>query len=55
MVVLGREVVFPVVERRERRRRGEREVEGWNGFIEAWMAERRTSREGIRMSGGDDG
>ena len=40
IVGLGREVVFPVVERRERRRSGEREVEGWKGFIEAWMAGR---------------
>jgi hypothetical protein len=32
IVGLGWEVVFLGVERRERRRRGEREVEGWKGF-----------------------
>lgn len=32
MVGLGWEVVFLGVERRERRRSGEREVEGWKGF-----------------------
>jgi hypothetical protein len=31
-------VVFLGVERRERRRRGEREVEGWKGFRAAWIA-----------------
>lgn len=38
IVGLGCEVVFLGVERRERRRRGEREVEGWKGFRAAWIA-----------------
>jgi hypothetical protein len=38
IVGLGWEVVFLGVERRERRRSGEREVEGWKGFRAAWIA-----------------
>ena len=44
MVGFGRDVVFFGVDKRERRSKGDRDVEAWKGFSAAWMAATRGIR-----------